>query len=60
MLAAIAQMRAFEHRATARPFRTNSRNAMRLDWVDAVHRHDVGAGEVLTGQSSNTVALAIA
>jgi hypothetical protein len=33
---------------------------MRLDRIDPAHRHDLPTREVLTGLSSNTVALAIA
>ena len=42
------------------PHRTSSRSVTRLDAVDAVHRHDVGAREVREGRSSHPVALAIA
>ena len=38
---------------------TSSRSVTRLDAVDAVHRHDVGAREVREGRSSHPVALAI-
>jgi hypothetical protein len=39
---------------------TSSRSDMRLDRIDPVHRHDRPPRKVLTGLSSNTVALAIA
>jgi hypothetical protein len=35
-------------------------SATPLHGVNAVHRHDVGAREVLTGRNSNTVAIAFA
>jgi hypothetical protein len=47
--AGLRQMRAPEYRSVACLERTNSRSTLRLDGVNAVHRHDAGAREIPTG-----------
>ena len=47
-------------RLATRSERTTSRSAARLDRVNAVHRHGVGGRAVPIGQSSSTIAIAIA